>query len=46
MGAVLDSIYHPAIRNAQLHLEGAELWRRFNALGTEMIVTKNGRSVP
>ncbi|PIO60669.1 hypothetical protein TELCIR_17831 [Teladorsagia circumcincta] len=24
-------------------LEGVSLWRRFHALGTEMIVTKSGR---
>lgn len=27
----------------QIVLEGADLWRRFNAVGTEMIITKAGR---
>lgn len=33
------------IKDSRIHviLEGAELWRRFNAVGTEMIITKAGR---
>ncbi|KAK0416715.1 hypothetical protein QR680_012644 [Steinernema hermaphroditum] len=34
---------HPALRSVEARLEGADLWRRFDALGTEMIVTKSGR---
>ncbi|KAH7699514.1 Protein MLS-1, partial [Aphelenchoides avenae] len=34
---------HSALQKVQLRLEGAELWRKFHALGTEMIVTKSGR---
>ncbi|TKR77579.1 hypothetical protein L596_018521 [Steinernema carpocapsae] len=34
---------HPALRNVVVRLDSAELWRRFDVLGTEMIVTKTGR---
>jgi hypothetical protein len=34
---------HWALRRAEVRLEGAELWRRFHTLGTEMIVTRSGR---
>uniref|UniRef100_A0A1I8B1C4 T-box domain-containing protein n=1 Tax=Meloidogyne hapla TaxID=6305 RepID=A0A1I8B1C4_MELHA len=34
---------HWALKKAEIRLEGAQLWRRFNSLGTEMIVTRNGR---
>lgn len=30
-------------KKARVKLEGQQLWRRFHALGTEMIVTKSGR---
>lgn len=36
---------HSTVCNAQIRLEGVELWRKFNRLGTEMIVTKSGRYV-
>jgi len=32
-----------ALEKAEIRLEGAQLWRRFNSLGTEMIVTRSGR---
>ncbi|XP_068106168.1 T-box transcription factor TBX22 isoform X2 [Hyperolius riggenbachi] len=35
-----DCAAHP---NIQLELQGAELWRRFHDIGTEMIITKAGR---
>lgn len=35
--------YHPALRNVSMRLEGASLWNKFHAYGTEMIVTKTGR---
>lgn len=34
---------HWALEKAEICLEGASLWRRFHSLGTEMIVTRNGR---
>lgn len=34
---------HPGLRDITVNLEGAPLWKRFHALGTEMIVTKSGR---
>ncbi|KAL3122708.1 hypothetical protein niasHT_010270 [Heterodera trifolii] len=37
------SVLHHALQSAQIRLEGASLWRRFHALGTEMIVTRSGR---
>ena len=33
------------LRLADCHLETKELWDKFNELGTEMIITKTGRSV-
>uniref|UniRef100_A0A1I8EA51 T-box domain-containing protein n=3 Tax=Wuchereria bancrofti TaxID=6293 RepID=A0A1I8EA51_WUCBA len=35
--------YHSALRNVSMRLEGATLWNKFHAYGTEMIVTKTGR---
>lgn len=35
--------FHWALAKAEIRLEGAALWRRFHALGTEMIVTRSGR---
>ena len=34
------------LRHAVCHLETKDLWDKFNDLGTEMIITKSGRSVP
>ena len=31
------------LAQVQCHLETKELWRKFNELGTEMIITKSGR---
>jgi hypothetical protein len=36
---------HPALVSVEVGLEAAELWHKFNQLGTEMIVTKSGRLV-
>jgi len=33
------------LRHAVCHLETKDLWDKFNELGTEMIITKSGRSV-
>ncbi|KAL3103101.1 hypothetical protein niasHS_002287 [Heterodera schachtii] len=41
--AASPSVLHHALQSAQIRLEGASLWRRFHALGTEMIVTRSGR---
>jgi hypothetical protein len=38
-----SKMLHWALEKAEIHLEGAALWRRFHALGTEMIVTRTGR---
>lgn len=35
--------FHPALASAQCSLENEELWKSFDDLGTEMIVTKAGR---
>ncbi|KXJ24600.1 T-box transcription factor TBX22 [Exaiptasia diaphana] len=32
------------LKNIKVELEGRDLWERFNELGTEMIITKAGRS--
>lgn len=34
-----------ALDGMQCRLEGSELWAKFYDLGTEMIITKSGRSV-
>lgn len=33
------------LKDVECHLETKELWDKFNDLGTEMIITKTGRSV-
>lgn len=38
-------VLHPLLQNVHLKLEMRELWLDFHRLGTEMIVTKSGRSV-
>src|SRR6218665_1240898 len=35
--------HRPALHGAKCCLESNDLWRRFNELGTEMIITKSGR---
>lgn len=42
-GKIQSRPLHPYLSNVQALLEQAELWRQFNRLGTEMIVTKSGR---
>lgn len=31
------------LRDVECHLETRDLWKKFNSLGTEMIITKTGR---
>ncbi|EFN79307.1 T-box protein H15 [Harpegnathos saltator] len=31
------------LRDVECHLETKDLWKKFNSLGTEMIITKTGR---
>uniref|UniRef100_A0A914LYY2 T-box domain-containing protein n=1 Tax=Meloidogyne incognita TaxID=6306 RepID=A0A914LYY2_MELIC len=38
-----DERLYWALEKAEIRLEGVQLWRRFNSLGTEMIVTRSGR---
>lgn len=42
----LLSFHHPQnIENIKVSLHERELWKKFNEAGTEMIITKAGRSV-
>ncbi|CAK5086213.1 unnamed protein product [Meloidogyne enterolobii] len=38
-----DERLYWTLEKAEIRLEGVQLWRRFNSLGTEMIVTRSGR---
>ena len=45
-GPPLDSGVDPDVKDdPSAELEGLELWKQFHKLGTEMVITKSGRSV-
>jgi len=44
LSAGVTSAAGAPLRGVQCHLDNKELWDKFYALGTEMIITKSGRS--